>query len=75
MPSAGKRVHSEVVGAAKGSRKAVSQDNLFWTAVAERSGDTAFARAGASPKRRGASLPAAVQERLVAKLTANLKMH
>ncbi len=34
----------------------------FWTAVAERSGDTAFELARALPKRRGASLPAAVQD-------------
>jgi hypothetical protein len=32
----------------------------IWTAVVERSGDTAFCAAG-FPKRRGASLPAAVQ--------------
>ena len=43
---------------------------VFWSAVAERSGDTAFGRgwtfqfckAGACRKRRGASLPAAVQD-------------
>jgi len=33
----------------------------FWTAVAERSGDTAFRATGCVQKRRGASLPAAVQ--------------
>jgi hypothetical protein len=33
----------------------------IWTAVAERSGDTAFRAAGCFQKRRGASLPAAVQ--------------
>jgi len=33
----------------------------IWTAVAERSGDTAFRTAGCFQKRRGASLPAAVQ--------------
>jgi hypothetical protein len=38
----------------------------FWTAVAERSGDTAFRLRTELPKRRGASLPAAVQEDLVA---------
>jgi hypothetical protein len=34
----------------------------FWTAVAERSGDTAFRLRTKLPKRRGASLPAAVQK-------------
>ena len=33
----------------------------IWTAVAERSGDTAFRSAGCVQKRRGALLPAAVQ--------------
>ena len=33
----------------------------FWSAVAERSGDTAFRLLTELPKRRGASLPAAVQ--------------
>jgi hypothetical protein len=33
----------------------------FWSAVAERSGDTAFRTAGCIQKRRGASLLAAVQ--------------
>jgi hypothetical protein len=33
----------------------------IWTAVAERSGDTAFRTVGCAQKRRGASLPAAVQ--------------
>jgi hypothetical protein len=33
----------------------------IWTAVAERSGDTAFRADGCFQKRRGASLPAAVQ--------------
>ena len=32
----------------------------IWTAVAERSGDTAFRTVGCAQKRRGASLPAAV---------------
>ena len=35
----------------------------IWTAVAERSGDTAFRAWPCFPKRRGASLPAAVQKR------------
>jgi len=34
----------------------------FWTAVAERSGDTLFSLRAEIPKRRGASLPAAVQK-------------
>jgi hypothetical protein len=38
----------------------------FWSAVAERSGDTAFRIWTEIPKRRGASLPAAVQKDLVA---------
>jgi hypothetical protein len=38
----------------------------IWTAVAERSGDTAFRTAGCFQKRRGASLPAAVQKIVVA---------
>jgi hypothetical protein len=38
----------------------------FWSAVAERSGDTAFQLRTELPKRRGASLPAAVQKDLVA---------
>ena len=38
----------------------------FWTAVAKRSGDTAFRLRTKLPKRRGASLPAAVQKNLVA---------
>jgi hypothetical protein len=33
----------------------------IWTAVAERSGDTAFRTVGCAQKRRGASLPAAIQ--------------
>jgi hypothetical protein len=37
----------------------------FWSAVAERSGDTAFRLRTEIPKRRGASLPAAVQKDLV----------
>ena len=40
----------------------------FWTAVAKRSGDTAFRSPAKPPKRRGAPLPAAVQKRLVAAL-------
>jgi hypothetical protein len=42
----------------------------FWSAVAERSGDTAFQLRTELPKRRGASLPAAVQKDLVAALAA-----
>jgi hypothetical protein len=38
----------------------------FWTAVAERRGDTAFGMGSQLPKRRGASLPAAVQKGFVA---------
>jgi hypothetical protein len=38
----------------------------IWSAVAERSGDTAFRAAGCFQKRRGASLPAAVQKIVVA---------
>jgi hypothetical protein len=38
----------------------------FWTAVAERSGAPAFRLRIELPKRRGASLPAAVQEGLIA---------
>ena len=34
----------------------------FWSAVAERSGDTAFTASKCMPKQRGASLPAAVQD-------------
>jgi hypothetical protein len=34
----------------------------IWSAVAERSDDTAFATTGANRKRRGAALPAAVQK-------------
>jgi hypothetical protein len=34
----------------------------FWSAVAERSGDTAFRWRTELPKRRGAALPAAVQK-------------
>jgi hypothetical protein len=34
----------------------------IWTAVAERSGDTAFCADAGFRKRRGAALPAAVQE-------------
>jgi hypothetical protein len=37
----------------------------FWSAVAERSGDTAFRLRTELPKRRGASLPAAIQKDLV----------
>ena len=33
----------------------------IWSAVAERSGDTAFRERASFPKRRGASLPAALQ--------------
>jgi hypothetical protein len=46
---------------------AIRQDHRvprgFWTAVAERSGDTAFRLWTDLPKRRGASLPAAVQNK------------
>jgi hypothetical protein len=38
-----------------------AEDKSFWNAVAERSGDTAFGLRTELPKRRGASLPAAVQ--------------
>ena len=34
----------------------------FWTAVAERSGDTAFCADSGCRKRRGAALPAALQK-------------
>jgi hypothetical protein len=40
-----------------------SSSETFWSAVAERSGDAAFEETRAFPKRRGASLPAAVQKR------------
>ncbi len=40
----------------------------FWTAVAKRSGDTAFRLRLELPKRRGAPLPAAVQNSIVASL-------
>jgi hypothetical protein len=40
--------------------------SVVWSAVAERSGDTAFGETGCLRKRRGAPLPAAVQNSLVA---------
>jgi hypothetical protein len=55
--------------AAEDSRAPTNEDPRtprgFWTAVAERSGDTAFRLRTELPKRRGASLPAAVQKGLV----------
>jgi hypothetical protein len=36
--------------------------SVVWSAVAERSGDTAFGETGCLRKRRGAPLPAAVQD-------------
>ncbi|MCX6896479.1 MAG: FixH family protein [Verrucomicrobia bacterium] len=46
---------------AANSPKPQNGSALFWTAVAERSGDTAFASHARVQKRRGASLPAALQ--------------
>ena len=40
-----------------------SRTGKIWTAVAERSGDTAFRAWPYFPKRRGASFPAAVPKR------------
>jgi len=45
--------------------KIAKDAKIFWTAVAERGGGTAFASHAIVPKRRGASLPAAVQNGLL----------
>src|ERR1017187_1866289 len=47
-------------------RQSIRKLRRFWTAVAKCSGDTAFRLWMELPKRRGASLPAAVQKDLVA---------
>jgi hypothetical protein len=55
-------IHRETLR--RGERRELQRG--FWTAVAERSGDTAFRLRVELPKRRGASLPAAVQKDLPA---------
>jgi hypothetical protein len=48
--------------------------NQRTSAVAERSGDTAFRLRTELPKRRGASLPAAVQKNFDCGLAASLRL-